>query len=119
MLFDFDSNIFSRDLFFEFVSTMEILLNTLCGLSLLSSFCAISRPDCEKEIVMLQKVNKRPHNICFFFKISVKEANKVSVPTEVASIAKTINPPTNCTGMKLEKINAPKDIFEAESSTIG
>ncbi len=66
-----------------------------------------------------KKWNKRPHNICFFFKISVKEANKVSVPTEVASIAKTINPPTNCTGMKLEKINAPKDIFEAESSTIG
>ena len=55
----------------------------------------------------------------FLFKISVKEANKVSVPTEVASIAKTINPPTNCTGMKLEKIKAPKDIFEAESSAIG
>ena len=83
------------------------------------AFCAISRPDCEKEIVMLQKSETNALIIFVFFKISVKEANKVSVPTEVASIAKTINPPTNCTGMKLEKINAPKDIFEAESSTIG
>ena len=67
MLFDFDSNTFSRDLFFEFVSTMEILLNILCGLSFLSSFFAISRPDCEKEIVTIQKSEKNTLIIFVFF----------------------------------------------------
>ena len=47
------------------------------------------------------------------------EANSISVPSEVDIIAKTISPPMNCTGMKAEKISAPKPILDPASNSMG